>query len=334
MRLLTCVASVLASDTDQESLLQTSSVKRHLLQQSEVSDEQLLANVRQHLESRANSVQALQHFEAAMETKPHKQGTCDAEAIEELTECLQIGNEAGHDFHLSDALAGTMTMDAIMASLASTGCDTLDGDFDCFKRSECFRVPLGKSDFAIPGEDGTQISAQSLCEGTDNSTQTGQVCALTPQALCVQYQPEIALQAGCEEPSGCEPVGEVEGLAVGICAETTGSDFYIRTEQGCKDAVEMYSEANLETLQAEMDSQNSRRRKKTVNIKYHKKLAKWRKKNSESQPMGCYLHFGGKGNKIRGYFNPYSALSDEDNRKADKTGSGQKKIETLCKTFA
>lgn len=312
MRLAFCVASVFASDTDQESLLQT--------------------NVRHHLENRANSVQALQHFDAAMETKPHKQGSCDAEAIEELTNCLQIGDDEGHDFHLSDALAGTMSMDEIMASLANTTCDNLKGDWDCFKRSECFRVPFGKSEFAIPGEDGNPISAQQVCQDADNGTVTEQVCGMTPESMCLLMQPEIAEQAGCAE-SGCEPIGEVDGLSVDICDESSGSDYYIRTEQGCKDAVQLYSDANLETLQADMDSANSGR-KKTVNIKYHKKLAKWRKKNSESQPMGCYLHFGGrKGNKIRGYFNPYSKLDDTDNRKPDKKGSGQKKIETLCKRF-
>lgn len=329
MRFLVWVAPVLATEIDQESLLQISSVNRHSI-----------SNLQDQLESRANkNSQTSKDFDAAMETKPHQEGSCDAEAFEELTECLTIGG-----MHLSDVLAGQLTLEEITASLGDADCDTLVRDMACIRRSECFQVPVNKFDVVVqvPNPDGnsaSDVSPASFCATAEEDTLVGQACQMTPHSMCQLYESYIDQNLTCAH-EGCEPMGEVNGLETGVCDQNAGSDFYIRTEQGCKDAVQQYADANMETLQAEMDQehgngQGKKRRKRgtTVNIRYHKKLAKWRKKNTASQPMGCYLHFGGKGNNIRGYFNPWSALTDEENRKKDKVGSGKKKIETLCKRF-
>jgi len=328
MRFFACVAPVLATEIDQESLLQISSVNRHST-----------SNLQDQLEFRANKdAPTSQDFDASMQTKQHKEGSCDAEAFAELTECLTIGGT-----HLSDALAGQLTVDEILASLGDVDCATLVQDMACFRRSECFQVPVNKFDVTIqvPNPDGnsaSDVSPATLCANAEEGSTVAIACQMTPEYMCQQYESYIDQNVTCAQ-EGCELVGEVEGLETGVCDKNGGSDFYIRTEQGCKDAVQQYADANLETLQAEMDNGNgqgnSRRRKRgsKVSIRYHKKLAKWRKKNTASQPMGCYLHFGGKGNNIRGYFNPWSQLTDEENRKADKIGSGKKKIETLCKSF-
>jgi hypothetical protein len=324
MRFLVCVAPVLATEIDQESLLQISSVNRHSL-----------SNLQDQLESRANKNSATsQDFDAAMEEKPHKEGSCDAEAFGELTDCLTIGGS-----HLSDVLTGDVSMEEIVASLSDVDCDTLVKDMQCFRRSECYDIAVNKFDVTVqvPNADGSGSSAVSpatLCADAGTEGVLATACQMTPKAMCGVYEGAINPNVTCDQ-EGCGPMGEVEGLETGVCDENAGSDFYIRTEQGCRDAVQQFADANVETLQAELDAANARRRRRKpkVSIKYHKKLAKWRKKNAEGKPMGCYLHHDSKSQKIRGYFNPYSQLTEEENRKQDKTDSRNKKIETLCKSF-
>lgn len=126
-------------------------------------------------------------------------------------------------------------------------------------------------------------------------------------------------------------MNEVEGLAVDHCQAnaTTATDLFIRTKQGCKQAVTDYAEANVEALQAAADAGDGGK----VSIKFHKKLARWMR--TAAKPAGCYLYYKGrKGTKIRGYFNGFSKLTEQETRAGEKIGTGKKMRQPLCKTFA
>jgi hypothetical protein len=340
MRVLACLAVAASAESDQESLLQTSSIRRHLqnLGQSASSDAQLLATVRGQLESRANSAQTLEYFDAAMASKKHKEKTCDAEQVEELTHCLQIGaaeNRTG-SWHLADAVAGQMSAGDIMNGLESFGCDTLVGDMMCFRRSECyesafsqfnFNLSVPVSDIGLPNETSMSFSAQELCAAEGNASSTvGEACAMSPKMMCEKFATSTGSNSSCEV-TGCEPLGEVEGLTIGHCSAdaATATDVFIATKAGCKAAVEQYAAAELDNLQAQSDHK--------ITIKYGKALARWMR--TATKPQGCYLYYKGKnGNKISGYFNAHSKLSDEETRAGDTIGTAPKQRQPLCKHFA
>lgn len=342
MRVLSCLAAVAAAESDQESLLQTGSIRRHLQNLGqEGTEEQLLASVRSQLESRAGGSQTLQYFDAAMNSKKHKQGECDAEQVAELTQCLQLGEPANSDdvvaqkhYHLSDAITGTMNASDVMDGLEDFDCNVLTNDMKCFRRSECFQTEFGGFHFNVSHPDLGTISAQQVCSNTTDASVV-EACQMSPQKFCQQMVANEAMYNDTNDAmcnvSSCEPMNEVEGLAIDYCDKSAVSptDLFINTKKGCKAAVEAFKnahEANM-TLTSEAAGEGK------TTIKFHKKLARWMR--TAKKPYGCYLYFKGrKGNKIRGYFNPHSKLSAADTRNGTKVGTGKKQRAPLCKTFA
>jgi hypothetical protein len=345
MRVLGCLLATALAESDQESLLQTASIRRHLQSIGQGSDEQVLASVRSQLESRAGGSQTLQYFDAAMNSKKHKQGECDAEQVEELTKCLQVGAPAvadrtddnyvsQHHYHLSDAITGQMNASEVLTGLEDFDCNVLSNDMKCFRRSECFQTEFGGFHFNVSHPELGTISAQQVCSNVSDAS-VEEACKMTPLKFCESMVANEKMYNNTDDQlcnvSSCEPMNEVEGLDIEYCDRdaTTATDLFINTKKGCKAAVQAFKdkyESNM-TLASEKDGKGK------TTIKFHKKLARWMR--TAKKPYGCYLYFKGrKGTKIRGYFNPHSKLSAAETRNGTKVGTGKKERMPLCKTFA
>jgi len=301
----------------------------------EGTEEQLVASVRSQLESRAGGSQTLQYFDAAMNSKKHKQGECDEEQVAELTKCLQVSAPAEadrnnsnfvsqHHYHLSDAITGDMNATQVFDGLEDFDCGVLSNDMKCFRRSECFQTQFGGFNFNVTVDGVGELSAKQVCSNATNASVV-EACEMTPQKFCQTMVANEVMYNNTDEElcnvSSCEPMNEVEGLEVAYCQKnaTTATDLFINTKKGCKAAVEAFKkkwEANL-TAASEKAGEGK------TTIKFHKKLARWMR--TAKKPYGCYLYFKGrKGKKIRGYFNPHSKLSAADTRNGTKVGTAKK----------
>jgi len=330
------LAAVVASESDLESLLQTSSIKRHLLQ-NELTDEQLVATVRQHLEARAASADTIRHFEAAVKDKKKEKG-CHKDAVQEITQCLALGNGDHGMFHLVDALAGTMDLEQITTSLADMDCATGKNDWKCFQRSECWDVTMNMFDVNLTVGDAT-IHPTTECEplktddGTfTNDTVQGWACGHTPKSACDQYKASVVGGEVCaaDAAPSCDVLNEVDSLNVNVCeVEESGSDHFIRTYEGCKEAVKMYGEANTASLQTHWDGVAEAGgwwRKPKVSVRFGGKS------RSKNRPEGCWIQTSRRG-KVRGYFtHKGSSWEASKSRKADNK-LGRQTLQTLCKSY-
>merc|ERR1712046_148007 len=149
---------------------------------------------------------------------------------------------------------------------------------------------------------------------------------MSPRQLCEKFASTTGTNSSCQL-AGCEPLNEVEDLSIAPCDSNaeTATDVFITTADGCKAAVEKYRDANLEDLQTQSNHK--------ISIKYGKKLARWMR--TATKPQGCYLYYKGRnGEKISGYFNAHSKLTDQETRAGDTIGTGKKQRQPLCKTFA